>query len=565
MDIFSQIGLMFIIAAAGAFFAKLFRQPLIPAYIIAGILIGPVFGLIESSEVIRTMSEIGIAFLLFVVGLEMNIKKLKDTGFFAGIGGTMQMAFVFLIGFGIALLLGFMRIEAVYIGFIVAFSSTMVVVKLLSDRREIDTLHGRIIIGILLMQDIIALFVISILGTPNGFSLTMILISIAEGIGLIILAYLCSRFVFPSMFKFGAKSQELLFLLSLAVVFIFSIALSYLGFSIVIGAFIAGLSLANLPYHFEIMGRVKSLKDFFATLFFVSLGIELVLVGLQHLILPLVIFTIVVLLIKPFILMVISAVARYTKRNSFLTAISLAQISEFSLIIVSQGLIVGHISRDLFSLTILLAIVTITATSYLMNFELKIFNFFSKYLTPFDIAATTEQLQYIPEELEYDFILVGYDRIGYNIFKMLDKAKKSFLVIDFNPDIVKRLASKKIPCFYGDIGDPEILDRLNLKKTEIVVSTVPGVEDNIHLLKRVKGENPKILVFVTASVIEDALKLYKEGADYVILPHFLGGERVSNLLEDVKGDAKKLNLAKLEHIDDLKSRIELEHEHPGGA
>ncbi|MBU0535584.1 MAG: cation:proton antiporter [Nanoarchaeota archaeon] len=565
MEIFTQIGIMFIISAAGAFIAKLIKQPIIPAYIIAGAIVGPVLGFITSSEIIRTMSEIGIAFLLFVVGLEMSVKKLKDTGFFATIGGTMQMIFIFIIGFWIAILLGFLRIEAVYVGFIVAFSSTMVVVKLLSDRREIDTLHGRIIIGILLMQDIIALFVLSILASPDGFALTAILISLAKGAGLLLIAWVLSNYTFPPIFKFAAKSQELLFLVSLGVCFLFSIALSLIGFSIIIGAFIAGLSLANLPYNIEIIGRVKSLKDFFATMFFVSLGLELLVPDMRSLIIPLIVLSLIVLIIKPFVLLVLCAIARYTKRNSFMTSISLAQISEFSLIIVAQGLMLGHISQDLFSLTLLLAIITITATSYIMSFELKIFNFLSKYLTPFDIATTTEHLQYLPEELEYDFILIGYDRIGYNIFKMLDEAKKTFLVIDFNPDIVKKLASKKIPCIYGDIGDPEILERLNLKKTEFVVSTVPGVEDNIHILKKVKAEKKNIHVFVTATIIDDALKLYKEGADYVILPHFLGGERVSNLINEVSGDSKKINLTKLAHIHDLKERIDMEHEHPRGV
>ena len=562
MDIFSQIGIMFIISAAGAFVARLIRQPLIPAYILAGILLGPVFGIITGSDVIITMSEIGIAFLLFVVGLEMNIRKIKDIGLFAIVGGTMQMAFVFIAGFWIALLIGFVKIEAIYIGLIVAFSSTMIVVKILSDRREIDTLHGRIIIGILLMQDIIALFVLSLLATGDSFQPLAILFSILKGFGLFALAFISSEVLFPPIFKFAARSQELLFLVSLGVCFLFSIALSYAGFSIIIGAFIAGISLANLPYNIEIIGRVRSIKDFFATLFFVSLGLELVLTNLRSIILPLIMFSFVVLIVKPFIIIVICAVARYTKRNSFLASISLAQISEFSLIIVAEGLLLGHVSRDLFSLTVLLAVITITATSYLMQFELKIFSFLSKYLTPFDMAATTEQLQYIPENLEYDFILIGYDRIGYGIFKMLEKARKTFLVVDFNPDIVKKLAIKKIPCLYGDIGDPEILERLNLKKTGFVVSTVPGVEDNIIIIKKVKHENPRAAVFVTATVIDEALILYKEGADYVILPHFLGGERVSSLIEEIKGDHKKLNITKLEHITDLKTRMELEHVHP---
>lgn len=562
MDIFSQIGIMFIVSALGASIARLIRQPLIPAYILAGAVLGPVLGIITNSDIITTMSEIGIAFLLFVVGLEMSLKKIKDIGLFAAISGTLQMLLVFIAGFWTAILLGFQRTGAVYIGLIAAFSSTMVVVKLLSDKREIDTLHGRIIIGILLVQDVVALFVLSMLTTQQGFSMFLVLYSLLKGVGLIVLIYISGILIFPKLFKFAARTQELLFLLSLGVCFLFSIALSYIGFPIIIGAFIAGLSLANLPYNIEIIGRVRSLKDFFATLFFVSLGLELVVIDLKEIVIPLIALSVLVLLIKPFILMVICAAARYTKRNSFLTSISLAQISEFSLIIVAQGLLLNHVSSEFFSITVILAIITITATSYFIKFDSKIYGAVSRYLTPFDIKATGEQLQYIPENLEYDFVLIGYDRIGYNIFKMLEKARKTFIVIDFNPDIVKRLVSRKIPCVYGDIGDPEILERINLKKTEFVVSTVPGIEDNTYIIKKVKKENHKAVVFVTADTIEDALRLYKEGADYVILPHFLGGERVSSLIQDVKGDHRMVNLAKLAHIHDLKGRMDLEHEHP---
>lgn len=562
MDIFFQIGLMFIVSALIALIARLIKQPVIPAYILAGVMIGPVLGIITNSEVITTLSSIGMAFLLFVVGLELNLSKIKDTGFFTAIGGTLQVLLVFIAGFIVSILLGLTRLESTYIGFIVAFSSTIIVVKLLSDRREIDTLHGRIIIGILLVQDIIALFVFSVLMTKNSFNAIDVMFSIAKGAGVFLIAYLSGRFLFPAAFRFAAKSQEMLFLLSLGVCFLFSIALSYLGFSIVIGAFIAGLSLANLPYNIEIIGRVKSLKDFFVTLFFVSLGLGIMISEIRKWMIPLLLLSLVVLLVKPLAIMTICAIGRYTKRNSFLASISLAQISEFSLIIAAQGLLLGHISQELFSLTILLAVITITGTSYLIKFEQPIYSALSRYLSIFDVMSEGEKMEYLPKELEYDFVLVGYDRIGYDVFKMLTKAKKTFVVIDFNPDIIKRLVGKKIPCIYGDIGDSEIMERLNLKKTEFVVSTVPGVEDSIAIIKRIRHENPRTIVFVTATRVEDALKLYKEGADYVVLPHFLGGERVSSMIHELGFDHRQISLTKLAHIHDLKDRIDLRHEHP---
>lgn len=565
MDIFFQIGVMFIIATVGAYLAKLIKQPMIPAYIIAGVIIGPVMGVITNSTIIKTLSEIGIAFLLFIVGLELNLKKLKDTGPVATLGGLIEVLVVTSAGFIAAVLLGYTNKEAIYMGLILAFSSTMVVVKLLSDKRELETLHGRIIIGILLVQDIIAIFALSMLTTIDGFFVWDIVMSLAKAAALMAAAYLLSKYTFPVMFKKAAESQELLLLMSLGICFLFSIAISYIGFSIAVGAFIAGLSLANLPYNIEIIGRVKSLRDFFATMFFVSLGMELISIQFFRIMLPLAVFLVIVVVLKPFVIMLMCSIFKYTKRTSFLSAMSLAQVSEFSLIMAAFVLNDGSLSNNIFSITIILAIITITATSYIVKFENKLFSMLSKPLSVFDIKETGEHMQYLPQELEYDIILVGYDRIGYNVFKMLTKAKKSFFVIDFNPDIVKRLVSRKVPCIYGDIGDPEILDRLNLKKTQLVISTVPDLNDSIHIIKKVKRENPKAIVFVTASIIEEALRLYREGADYVVLPHFLGGEKVSSFIEETAGDHRKVSMIKLEHICELKKRIEMEHEHPRKA
>lgn len=565
MDIFFQIGIMFIIAAFGAYISKLLRQPMIPFYMLTGVLLGPVLGLITGSSMIRTMSEIGIAFLLFIVGLELNLKKLRDTGLISIVGGIAQVALVALAGYLAAALLGYTRMESSYIGLILAFSSTMVVVKLLSDKRELETLHGKIIIGILLLQDLIAIFAMSAMLALDGVISLPIISSLLKAATLIVAAYLLSKYLFPVIFRKAAESQELLLLVSLGICFLFSIFASYIGFSIAIGGFIAGLSLANLPYNVEIVGRVKSLRDFFSTLFFVSLGLEIMLFSLKKIILPLIVFSAIVLLFKPLVLMTISALFRYTKRTSFLTSISLAQISEFSMIIAAQGLMLGHVSNEIFSLTVILAIITMGATSYLIKFEGWFYRILSKPLAIFDIQDTGKRLEYLPKELEYDVLLIGYDRIGYNIFKMLTKAKKSFLVIDFNPDIIKRLVAKRISCIYGDVGDPEILERLNLSKTQLAISTVPDMNDNIHIIKKVKRENPGAVIYTTASVIDDALRLYREGADYVILPHFLGGEKVSTLIEESHGDFRNINMTKLEHIHELRKRIELEHEHPRKA
>ena len=589
-NIFFDIGLIIIVATIVGYLAKLLKQPLIPAYILTGLIIGPILGLVEDSNIILMLSEIGIAFLLFVVGLELSLKKLKDVASIAVFGGLMQFILLFAFGFLIAMAFGLLTIEASYIALIVAFSSTMVVVKILSDKRELDTLHGRIIIGFLLMQDLIAIIALSVLTTLNDFSVSILIIALLKGVILLSVAVIASKFILPGLFRFAAKSQELLFLMALTTCFSFCIFANYIGqimvyvfrlpffnlvlldgvldllkpgFSIAIGAFIAGVSIANLPYNVEIIGKVKPLKDFFATIFFVSLGLELLLGEMRTILFPLIVFTLFVIIFKPLLTMVICSLFNYKKRVSFLTSISLAQVSEFSLIIVAQGLILGHISQGLFSLTILLAIITISLTSYFIEFDNNLYMKFSGFLQIFEkIGTKTKKMEYLPEDKKIDVILCGYNRIGYSIVRTVQKMKKSLLIVDFNPDVVKRLIARKIPCIYGDVGDSEILERLGLDKAEMVISTVPEEQDNLLLIKKTKDVNKKTLIFVTANQVDEALTLYDAGADYVILPHLLGGDHVSILLEDFTGDINKILETKLKHIDELHRRKKLGREHP---
>ncbi len=579
-SMFLDISIVIIIATLFAYLAKKLKQPLIPAYIFAGILIGPVFGLVTDMTTISTLSELGIALMLFIVGLEMNFDRLRHVAFISTVGGLTRSLILFTFGFLIAMGIGFFRIEAIYIGIILAFSSTMVVVKLLSEKRELDTLHGRIIIGILLMEDIIAIIALSILSTST-ISLVGIIISLVKFGILFLIAMLGSKFILPRMFKFAAKHMEILFLLSVSVLLSFTVLSKYLGamlaymlkflpenilvlirpeLSIIIGAFLAGVMLGNLPYYVEIISRVTSLKDFFATIFFVSLGMGLVMS--KSIIRPLIIFTLFIIIVKPLITLVLCSYFGYKKRPSFLTAMSLAQISEFSLIIVAQGFLLNHISQSMLSMTVILAILTMSVSTYFINFETKIYNTFSKWLNWLDkIAGDMSQLEYMPKSKKM-VILCGYNRIGYSILKTLKGMRKNILVVDFNPEVIKDLINKKVPCLYGDVGDIETTDRLDLKKAEMVISTVPDIHNNLMIIKKTREQNNKAKIFVTTNEIEEALNLYDAGADYVILPHFLGGEHASALIRDFDKDINNIIATKVNHIKELKRRNVLGHKHP---
>ncbi len=560
-DIFLQLGIVVIVAALAAFILRLLKQPQILAYVIGGILLTPLFHIITDTSIIQSMSIIGIAFLLFLVGLEMDLKSLRSVAFVSSIGGLLQILILFIVGYVIALTLGFLTLEAGYIGLMVAFSSTMVVMKLLSDKRELHTLHGRIVVGILLVEDIIAIFALSVLSSLNEFNAGLLVVALLKFLSLFMIAYLLSRFVFPPVFRFSAHHQELLLIMSLAICFLFALLFQSLGFSIAIGAFIAGLALGNLQYNLDIIGKMKSLRDFFSLLFFVSLGMGLSLAVIKELWLPLVVLLLVIVILKPLITMTICSFFKYTKKSSFLTANCLAQMSEFSLIIATQGLILGQISENLFSLVVLVALISITLTSYFIQYEYKVYRFLRWPLRIFDLFPT-KGLGSVSKEIKPTMILCGYNRIGYSILRDLEKVADTVLIVDYNPEIIKSLASEGHHCLYGDVADEEIVDKMNLKNITLLISTVPELKDNLYLIQRVKSVNKKAKIIMTASDIEETLALYGHGADYVIMPHFLGGEHGSAIISRWRKQKIDLKEEREKHIAHLHERKRLGQMHP---
>ncbi len=552
---------MIIFATILGFFGRYLKQPLIPLYILAGLIIGPLgLGWITDSEVIRTLSEIGVAFLLFVVGLELNLSKLKDVGRVIIIGSIVQIAAMFFVGIFFGFILGFSGNALIYVGLIVSFSSTMVVIKLLADKNELDTLHGRIVIGILLMEDLFAILALSAVQTLNNFSAFFLAEAILKVAGFLIIAYVCGKFVFPTIFKIAARSQEILFLLAITVCFAFGMLSVIFGFSIAIGAFVAGVALANLPYNVEIESKVRSLRDFFATIFFVSLGMGLVLSGFKEWIIPLIVLTAIILIFKPLLITTILSFFGYKRKTSFMTSTTLAQTSEFSLILVAQGALLGHITQNFLSLTTLLAIITITATTYFVKYDKGAYEKSKNFLQIFEnLSKTKKEFKFIEEDKPHKVLLIGYDRMGYSIAQTLKRMEKDFVIVDYNPDIIKRLIKHHQPCVYGDAGDIEILHKLRLNQLEMVISTIPDMHASKLLIKKVKQVNSHALIIVTSMDIGESLELYDEGADYVIMPHLLGGNHVAIMLEEISYNFDKLIETKIAHIKELNERKHVHH------
>lgn len=562
-QIFVHLAIILFMAFVVSYLFRTFKQPIIIGYIVAGILISPFiieFG--ASKEIIDIFSKFGIAFLLFIVGLHLNPKVIKEVGTSSLLIGLGQIIFTFGLGFLISFkILGFNLVASIYIAIALAFSSTIIVMKFLSDKRQLDSLYGKISTGILIIQDLVAIVVLMFISSISSEnSLTSFAIKgLLGGFSLILVLFFVGFFIFPKMTKEIAKSQELLFLFSICWCFIVAALFSYFGFSIEIGALIAGVVLSVSPYGTEISSKIRPLRDFFLIIFFIILGLTIQISNVGFIVFNALILSIFVLLFKPLILMIFMAMFGYTKRTNFLVGITLAQISEFSLIILALGLSLGHINKEVFSTLTLTLIITIILSTYFIIYSNKFYEKMSKVVSIFERKKIKEERKI---KKEYDAILFGYNRIGFSILRSLKKIKQNYLVVDFNPDIISDLLKLRIPCLYGDIFDAELLEELPLGKIKLAVSTIPDFETNFLLIESIRVVNPDAIIIVTAHQIKDALDLYKKGATYVLTPHFLGGEYVAKMIDDLKMKKEGYEEEKEKHIDMLIKRLKKGQEHP---
>jgi Kef-type K+ transport system membrane component KefB/voltage-gated potassium channel Kch len=555
-----DIGFIIVSATLLAHLARLLRQPLIPAYVLAGIVIGPLgLRIITDSDIIRTLSELGIAFLLFIVGLELDLRRLRDIGVAATAIAIVSAVAIFALGAAAAYLMGFTGVEAVYIGIGLTFSSTMIVIKILSDKNELETLHGRIILGVLLMQDVLAIMALSVLTSLNNLSIFTIAQSMVWGLGLFSIAIVGSRYVIPTIFKSISKSHELMFLTALSFFFLFARMSEMAGFSVAIGAFVAGMAIATFPYNLEVVGKVRSLRDFFAIIFFVSLGLKIWAQDPSSIVAPSLGLLAIVLIAKPAVMVFMTSLMGYGRRVSFLIGLSLFQVSEFSMIIAMQGLAEGNISAEVFSIISVVALVTITLTSYAIKYDNQLYRIAAQRLMVMDKFSKIDKAmqQPVQEPEGKHAVILGCHRLGYSIAKTLQKMGKEFLVVDFNPERVKALIDEGLPCIYGDIGDIDVLDKLHLKKADLVISTINDDEDSMLIISEAKFHNRHVPVVVTAENVRQALELYDYGADYVIVPRMLSGVVVADIIEGYIKYGRRIDNIRDRHVKEL---LKVEHE-----
>ncbi|MEA3414036.1 MAG: cation:proton antiporter [Nanoarchaeota archaeon] len=560
-EVFIHLAIILVSAFIVSYIIRLMKQPIIIGYIIAGIIISPFLIGAGSIEIIDILSEFGVAFLLFIVGLHLNPKVIKEIGISSLVVGLGQIALTFIATFFVAKgFLGYDVLTSIYFGIGVSFSSTIIIMKLLSDKRQLDSLYGKIAIGVLIIQDLVAIAVLMSISSLKGVGSNLLGIQgLLSGGGLIIGLFVVGYFILPRIMKSIARSQELLFLFSICWCFALAALFSYLGFSMEIGALIAGVILSSSPYATEISSKIRPLRDFFLIIFFIILGLRTNLIGIGSIIFDAIVLSLIAVILKPIILMVLMKHFGFTKRTNFLVGTTLGQISEFSLIVAALGFSAGHLLPEAVNTLVLTLILTILMSSYMIIYSTKFYRFISPALSIFETKRIKKQTKL---KQKYDSILFGYNRMGFSILNSLKKMNKKYLIVDFNPDIIADLRKFNVPCLYGDAYDSDFLEELPIEKLSLIVSTIPELEANELLIREIRQRNKKCAIILRAHTVEDALKLYKTGANYVLTPHFLGGEYVGKMIRHVKLGDEDYSEERRKHIKMLKAIMKKGFKHP---
>ena len=475
-NIITQLAIILTTSSLLGLIAFKLKLPLIVSYMLTGIVISivSVFD-VSNSLVLHNLPELGIAFVLFLIGMELDLREIKVLGLPIIVSALGQILVTTGVGFYISTLLGFNTVESIFLGLGLGFSSTVVVVKMLIEKQDLTSLYGKLSIGILLVEDliaVIALMIISIsssalnVGLQNSFPVVALVL---KAIGLFVLTFVLSKYVLQKLFSFAAKSVELLFFTAITWCFAFTALAMMVGFSVEIGAFLAGVALASSPYRLQIQSKIKPLRDFFLTLFFIYLGSQVKVNYLLNVLPIIIIFTLVALILKPIVYMFILRIFGFRKHTIFQTALNLSQISEFSLIVLMLGVSVGIVGETSLSIMATVTVLSIVFSSISIQLSKKMYRLFVPLI---NLMKSRGKVHFLESnagtDLNEHIIIVGAHRVGGPVVKYLMKAKIPFLVMDFDPYVVRDLREKDINAFYGDIGDPDVLESLHIEKAKLI-------------------------------------------------------------------------------------------------
>ncbi|HDS74758.1 MAG TPA: sodium:proton exchanger [Firmicutes bacterium] len=578
----TSIGISIIVATVLAFIANTFKQPLLLAYIIAGVVIGPHMGfhLIENRGDIETIAEIGLILLLFMIGLEIDIKKLRESGSSLIVSGVTQFMICFALGIGFFFMIGFtlsnMQFSVLgfeiggagydlgYLAVCTAISSTTIVVKLLYEKFELDTLPGRITLGILVFQDLWAIVILGIQPNLADPQILQILWSFGKGGILVVIALLISRYTLGKLFKSIAKAPELVLVASLGWCFFICGIASVFDLSLEMGALIAGAAISTFPYNLDVIAKIVSIRDFFLTLFFVALGMQIPnpldnpgIVAIAAL------ASVFVVLSRFIAVFPVLWGLRNGNRVSLLVPINLAQISEFALVIASLGFGAGHISQDTLSIVIFIFAITSITSTYMIKFSHPLQQMFNNLIQKIGIKDIEDAPTEGPVDAAKDIAILGFFRVASSLVREIidhePQLAERIVVVDFNPNVHQKLQAMGIKAIYGDVANMDTLHHAGIEHAKIVISTIPDTilkgTDNLRMIKSIQRICPHARIIVTAESASRAVKMYQDGADYVFLPRILAAEHLIPVVNDlIERDDESL---KETQMDILKAREEI--------
>ncbi len=523
-----DLGVIIVAGTLFAYLAKVLKQPFLLGYLVAGLVLGPIgFNVLKASPELSTLAELGVAFLLFAVGIELDFSKmsaLKKPILLIAVG---QVFLTALVGLTVMHSIGLSLVESTYWGLILAFSSTIVVVKILSEQQKLSSVEGKLIIGIALVQDLLAVIALPVLQNfQNAFNPS---IYISFGVGLLAmfgLAWILSRTIWPKLLAYSAKQNEIFYLTIISNCFLFIGLASVLNFSIVVGAFIGGLAISRLPYSFEALQDIRGLRDFFATIFFVSLGTQIVFSSAF----PWHVFAVgllFVFVLNPLILGFLTAYAGFGNRIGLFVGFSLAQASEFSFIIASQGLALGALSSGDYSAALAVISISLIATPYLMKYSDSFHAWASKFFDHSKASAKffhrkLEALNRLPEaKIKDHFVLVGAGLFGKQVLNALQEEGETVVVIDHDPDVLAYCNKNRIPCLYASTAVHEVLQKACIENAYSLIVTIPDIFLAEKFVSFAKANNSNLVIFGKTKSLSQARQLYKAGADVVVLPEVI--------------------------------------------
>jgi len=547
LSVFYEVAALLVLGAAAGMVALLLRQPVIVGLIGAGIIAGPsALGVARSDEFITLLSELGIAVLLFLVGLKLDISLVRSLGPVAVATGLGQVAFTAVFGFILCLALGLDPLTSLYVAVALTFSSTIIIVKLLSDKREIDSLHGRIALGFLIVQDIVvvlAMIVVSALAAGQGQASAMAGLArvVAGGVVMLVIVALVIRYAAGPVTARLARAPELLAGFAIGWAALLAAVGDYVGLGKELGGLLAGVALASTPFREAIAARLSSLRDFLLLFFFIALGSRLDMGALGEQLLAASVLSVFVLVGNPLIVVAIMGYMGYRRRTGLLAGFTVAQISEFSLIFMAMGVTLGHVAEDALGLVTLVGLVTIALSTYMITHSHRLAAWVDAPLRilerrePWREAVAAGDGMDSPERV--DVVLFGLGRFGSGIAQRLQERGLVVLGVDFDPEVVRSWHARGLPAVYGDSSDPELVASLPLDHARWVVSAAPAVsgalthEDHrIALLDALLARNFAGRTAMAAHSSIEADMLRKRGADLVLLPFHDAADRAAELL-----------------------------------